>query len=78
MKRIPFPRKVPVIALTPLGEEQAERFEGTGLTLKSIAKLKERGAMTLTQFAQEMSLNYNQARVVANTLIDRQLVRRIG
>jgi len=70
---LPFTRGVekrePVIVITPLGQQKAEKFEGQGIEFRALAILHDEGPTSIKDLANRLNIESDKARAIANKLI---------
>lgn len=70
---LPFVRgiekKEPVIVITPLGQQKAEKFEGQGIEYRALAVLHDEGPTSVKELGVRLNIEPEKARAVGNKLI---------
>jgi len=62
-------RKEPVIVITPLGQQKAERFEGQGIEFRALAVIHDEGPTSIKELATRLNVESDKARAISNKLI---------
>lgn len=86
MSILPFSRGIPdsvqrvepMVQLTPLGQNQVARFEGSGDGFRVMAALSEHGACTVTAVARASGIDQHKAKIILRALIRERLVQRVN
>ena len=70
---LPFARgiekKEPVLVITPLGQQKAEKFEGQGLEYRALAVLHDEGPTSVKELATRLNIEHDKARTIGNSMI---------
>ena len=81
---IPWARIIPstdtkdsVVALTPLGTERVEKFQGSGLGFQALGIIHDEGPTSVTEMGQRLHTDREKTRFVINQLIKAGLVRKV-
>lgn len=62
-------RKEPVIVITPLGQQKAEKFEGQGIEYRALAILHDEGPTSIKELGLRLNVESEKARAISNKLI---------
>ena len=73
MGYLPFVRGVekrePVLVITPLGQQKAEKFEGQGIEYRALAVIHDEGPTSIKELATRLNIEHDKARAVSNSMI---------
>jgi len=74
--RIPLIRTIekrePMIAITPMGQQKAESFQGGGLEFRALAVLHDEGPTSIKDLGNRLGVDDTKARLVARELISKR------
>lgn len=62
-------KKEPVLVITPLGQQKAEKFEGQGLEYRALAVLHDEGPTSVKELGVRLNVEHDKARAISNKLI---------
>jgi len=65
-------KREPMLAITPMGQQKAESFQGGGIEFRALAVLHDEGPTSVKDLGQRLGVDDTKARLVARSLISRR------
>lgn len=76
MSALPFIRTIekrePMLAITPMGQQKAESFQGGGLEFRALAVLHDEGPTSIKDLGQRLGVDDAKSRLIARSLIGKR------